>query len=237
VATGAGSANADLLLFDLETNFDGWVDALIRNGKLEESRFDLGSIGDLGLEVMDGPLTFEGNTSGSIPFGFLPDNVALDSNFSPFGSGGPNGRGVGGEGLLGVGPSAGFGNPSNAIVSNFAEDSFDLVLTRGLLTAMSFHALSLSGSDSIDITVYDLSGRVLGEFSGLDAPAEGHGYGIIFSGFGRFIGRVNIYDAGDGQEGLLGEAIFYAGDIPTPAVWPIVFLLSFTADRRRKSLS
>jgi len=235
LVAGASSRNAaaDLLLFDLETQRGEWIDALKRNVKHLKGAFDLGSLADFGLEVMDGPLTFEGNASGSVPFGFIPNNIALDSNLSPFGSGGPNGRGVGGSGLLGIGPSAGFGNPSNAIVSNFAEDSFDVLVTRPFKTAMSFHALSLSGSDVIDMTVYDLQDRILGQFSGLDAPAIGHEYGIILTEFGRFLGRVNLYDGSNGKEGILGEAKFYDGEVPTPAAWPVALLLSLIARRRR----
>jgi len=229
------SANAGVvLLFDLETQRAEWIDFLQRASKSEKGRFDLGSLGDFGLEVMDGPLTFEGNSSGTIPFGFIPDNIALDSNLAAHGFGGPNGRGVGGEGLLGVGPSAGFGNPSNAIVSNFAADSFDLLVAGPFKTAMSFHAVSLSGSDTIDITVYDVRGRVFEQFTGLDAPAEGHEYGLILFTDNRFIGRVNLYDPSGGREGLLGEAIFYEGGVPAPAAWPALLIPCFLAHRRQR---
>jgi len=234
-ATHTASTTADLLLFDIEADPNGWLDALRAGNKLFKDSFDLGALADFGLEVMDGPLTFEGNTSGSVPFGFLPANVVLDSNLSPFGSGGPNGRGAGGAGLLGVGPSAGFGNPSNAIVSNFAEDSFDLLVTRQFKTAMSFHALSLSGSDTIDITVYDLGGGMLGQFLGLDAPAEGHEYGLILFDTGRYFGHVNIYDSSGGREGILGSAAFYEGDIPAPATLLVLGIgcAGLRAGRRR----
>jgi hypothetical protein len=230
-----GTVRADVvLLFDLETQRDEWIDALGRANKIFKDAFDLGGLADFGIEVIDGPLTFEGSASGSVPFGFLPDNVALDSNLAPFGEGGANGRGVGGGGLLGVGPSAGFGNPSNAIVSNFADDSFDLLVTRPYKSAMSFHALSLSGSDTLDLTVYDVRGRVLERFTGLDAPSHGHEYGIIFFSDLRFIGRVNLYDASGGREGILGRAEFYEGEVPSPAAWAIVTLSFFACPARRR---
>jgi len=147
-------ARADVLLFDIDSDPQAWVEALSGSSYLLKAIFDLNDLPDLGFEVMDGPISRGGNESGSIPFGFLPHNIAIDSNISPFGVGGPSGRGDGGGGLLGLGPSAGFGNSVNALVANHPEDGFDLIGLEIHKAAMSFEAASFLGDGTVDITVY-----------------------------------------------------------------------------------
>jgi len=194
------SARSDVLLFDIEADPKGWESALRSgNGYLPKYFINWDNLPDLGFEVMDGPISEAGNESGTIPPGFLPHNMAFDSNLSPFGLGGPNGRGDGGGGLLGLGPSAGFGNTVNALVASHAEDGFDMIGLEIHKGAISFEAASFLGDGTVDITVYGFHGRLLAQFHDIPAPEDGHHYGIVVVDSNRTIGQVNIYDPSGGS--------------------------------------
>ncbi len=226
VASGVltGPVAANILLFDLEdpqqsADFFAAVETLT-----VLASFDFDSLPDLGLQGIHGPLTSAG--SGPIPPGLIPEGIALDSNLEPWGEGGPSTRGPGGNGLAGVGPSAPFDNPSNAMVANFYVDSFDIIFTPGDfgtstdgVTALVFTGVSIIGSANMDIVVYDSAGdQGIGWFPAVDAPHAGHTYGLL--GVGTFIGRVNVYDEEHdvyGAEGIMGEMTVWGTSARCPA--------------------
>ena len=219
-----GPVAADIQLFDLEgpqqlADFFAAVETMT-----VLASYDFDSIPDLGLQGIDGPLTSEG--SGPIPPGLIPDRITLDSNLEPYGEGGPSTRGPGGNGLAGIGPSAPFGTPSNAVVANYYVDSFDIIFTPGgdfgssaaRVTALVFTGVSLIGTDTMDITVYDSADEEVIEFEAAYAPPAGHTYGLL--AVGTFIGRVNFYDQEDavyGAEGVMGEMTVWGTSALCPA--------------------
>jgi len=236
VVVATPRARADVLLFDIEADPEGWVSALARGSYLSKWFLDFANLPDLGFEVMDGPISRDGNESGTIPVNFFPHNMAFDSNLSPFGIGGPNGRGDGGGGLLGLGPSAGFGNAVNALVASHAADGFDMIGLEIHKGAMSFEAASFLGNGTVDITVYGFHGRLLAQFHDIPAPEDGHEYGIIVVDSKRTIGHVNIYDPSGGLEGITREAKFYIRQFPGPGCIPLMVITwSLLRSRSRKA--
>lgn len=226
------NVNADVVLYDLqaEGGMQAWQKALAAQGKVEYGRFDLNKLWFKDIEGMDGPVGSDGNSSGSIPTGFITENIFMDSNVIPWGAGGRQGRGVGGEGLVAL--SVGDFEPHSALLANFFVDSFDVYSDPSItVTAVSFNTISLLGSNTVDLSVYLRSGESR-RFISLDAQFDtGHHYGIIATD-GDDISRFNLYDsAGGGAEGIIGETIFYTVPaVPTAAL----FLLSFSIKRRRR---
>ena len=227
IASGVltGPVAADILLFDLEDPQQSADFFTVVETLTVLASYDFDSLPDLGALAIDGPLTSEGSTPPLIPPGLIPEGIALDSNLEPWGEGGPSTRGPGGNGLAGVGPSAPFDNPSNAMVANFYVDSFDIIFTArdgsnmDRVRALVFTGGSIIGLDRIDITVYDSAEEVIGFFEYADAPATGHTYGLL--GVGTNISRVNVYDWPEhdvyGAEGIMGELTVWGTAASCPA--------------------
>jgi hypothetical protein len=229
VTLGA-TASGDILFFDIGA--EGWnpfLDAVAGYGYAEESRTAWQGLADWGLTGFDGPVDVN-TENGTIHPGDIPYNLAFDSNLNPWGIPGPAGRGVGGNGLVGVGPSGGFGNPSNALLANYFVDSFDIFVTEGACKAMAFNALSLLGTNAVDITVFGPGEAVLGSTGG-PAPAGGHWYGVLMTPDQTTIQRVNIYDVGGGAEGVM-EVVKY---VPAPGVLALFGLTGLVGVRRRRT--
>ncbi|MDY7109131.1 MAG: PEP-CTERM sorting domain-containing protein [Planctomycetota bacterium] len=227
----SATASGDILWFNISA--DGWapfLDQVADYGYAEQSATDFGSLSDFGITGIDGPV--DENTSNAIfnP-GDIPFDLAFDSNLNPFGQGGPAGRGPGGNGLVGVGPSGGFGNPSNALAANYFVDSFDIFATNeGGFRAIAFNALSLLGTDSVDLTAYDENEDALGSFGG-SAPAGGNWYGAVMTPDQPSIFRMNLYDTGEGAEGVM-DVITY---VPAPGAIALFGLAGLAGSRRRRS--
>ncbi len=109
-----------------------------------------------------------------------------------------------------VGPNAGFGNPSNAIVAGFFTDSFEIDPLEPKV-AVEFVALSILGGDTVDITVFDESDVELGRLLAAAAPVAGHRWGVLTIA-GDAIGRINIMDPGNGAEGIMQSSYY----VPEP---------------------
>ena len=227
--TLCATASGDIIFFDIGAQ--GWqpfLDAVDSYGYYEESATDWGNLPDWGLIGMDGPV--DTNTeNGIIHPGDIPWNLAFDSNLNPWGIPGPAGRGVGGNGLVVLGPAAGFGNPSNALLANYFVDSFDIFVTEGCCKAMAVWTLSVMGSNSVDITVFGPNEEVLGSTGGA-APPAGHWYGILMTPDQPCIQRVNIYDPGSGAEGVMGVIKY----VPAPGVLALFGLAGLVGTRRRR---
>jgi len=220
VHTGASTAaSADVLLFDLEQERDAWEEALAARGAIAKGSYDLtAQFGDPGVMGLEGPVGLDGT------------DKAVNANIFPFGDGGRQGNKFG-EGVVAVGPSAGFGNTETSVLANFFTDSFDFYFTRQPeQVAAEFSAASVIGSDTVDITVYGLDDRtIIGQFSGLDAPADGHRYGVITDGF---MSRINLYDTGGGAEGITGVGTFY--QVPAPGAMALLGAALILAPGRRR---
>jgi hypothetical protein len=228
VLTSAASGN--IIFFDIGAQ--GWapfLDAVSSYGYYEESATAWDLLADWGLTGFDGPVDVN-TENGIIHPGDIPYNLAFDSNLNPWGIPGPAGRGVGGTGLVSLGPAAGFGNPSNALLANFFVDSFDIFVTEGCCKAMAFNALSVAGSNAVDITVFGPNEEVLGSTGGA-APPAGHWYGVLMTPDQPCIQRVNIYDVAGGAEGVMAVIKY----VPAPGVLALFGLAGLAGTRRRRN--
>jgi len=151
--------------------------------------WDFGLLPDFGILGFDGPLTSAGG--GPIPPGFLPDNITIDSQLDGPGGGS---RGPGGTGLAAVGPSAGFGNSSNAVVTNFFVDAYGIDFGKETCQ-FTWTGTSLLGGGTYDLWI---DGALI--FPGL-APDTTH----TLSG-GPWL-ELWFHDPAGGAEGLQGEAL------------------------------
>ena len=151
--------------------------------------WDFGLLPDFGIEGFDGPLTSVGG--GPILPGFLPDNIIIDSQID--GPGGV-GRGVDGTGLVAVGPSAGFGNPVNAVLANFFNDAYGIDFGQETCQ-FTFTATSVLGGPTYDLYIDGVL-----QFSGL---ISGQAYTVSGPPWFEFW----IHDPAGGGEGLQGEAL------------------------------
>ena len=228
--TLSATASGNIIFFDIGAEgWDPFLNAVAANGYYQESQTAWHLLPDWGILGFPGPVDTNSNIPGIFEPGDIPYNLAFDSNQSPWGIPAPNGRGPNQSGLVAVGPSAGFGNPSNALLANYFVDSFDIFVTEGACKAMAVNALTLMGSNSVDITVFGPGEVVLGATGG-PAPPAGHWYGILMTPDQTTIQRVNIYDVGGGAEGVM-EVIKY---IPGPGVLALFGLAGLVSTRRRR---
>ena len=151
--------------------------------------WDFGSLADFGIIGFDGPLTSVG--SGPVPPGFMPDFITIDSQLD--GPGGDS-RGAGGTGLVGIGPSAGFGNPSNQVAANFFADAL------GIDFGEEVCEFEWQASSALGGTGYDLYVDGVLVFPGLDNDTR-----YTLSGATFF--EVAFYDPSGGAEGPYGDAL------------------------------
>ncbi len=211
------TTHADIRLFDVVTNPTGW--AAVTANLVVTGSSDFSSLPDFGLTAFNGPLTSAGG--GPFPPGFIPPNVSIDTDRV---AGGAQPR------LVAGGPSAGLGNPINALVVNDTSDAMTIDFGLPEL-AFEFSYISFFGSGPITMEVADDSGRTY-FFTGLNAPLAGHRYGVIGTD-GDKISQIRLLDLGVGNEGMTGGFLIFA--IPEPGSWGILVLggLALLARRRR----
>jgi hypothetical protein len=227
--TVGSTALGDLFFYDISQ--DGWdpfLNDVASFAYTQETQTGWNALPDWGITSIDGPVNTNTNNAIFSP-GDIPYNLAFDSNLSPWGTPGPAGRGVGGAGLVGVGPSGGWGNPSNALLANYFVDGFDIFATESNVRAMAFNALTLVGGNAVDITVFGPAEQVLGSRSG-PAPPGGAWYGILATPDQPNIHRVNLYDVELGAEGVM-EVITY---IPAPGALALLGLAGVVGTLRRR---
>ena len=226
VVLGFGAAaSGDVLFFELDFGWDDFDAAVAGYGYqyVDETYFE--NAADWGINGIDGPVfwdTQNGYTDGTIPF-----NLGFDANMTPWGTGGQNSRGP--NGLVCVGPSGGFGNPSNALLANYFVDSFDIMVTEGCCKAMAIWTTSLLGSNMGDITVYQDGGAAT-LFANLPMTPAGNWYGIVITPDQPCIDYVNLYDVAGGAEGVM-KVIKW--EVPAPGALALLGLAGLVRRRRR----
>lgn len=228
--TIGATAWGDLLFYDISQ--DGWgpfLNDVASFAYTQETQTAWNTLPDWGITSVDGPVDTATSNAIFSP-GDVPYNLAFDSNLYPWGIPGPAGRGVGGAGLVGVGPSEPYGNPANALLPFYWVDSFDIFATGGNVRAMAFNALTLIGGNAVDITVFGPGEQVLGQRNG-PAPPGGAWYGILTTPDQSNIQRVNIYDVAGGAEGVM-EVITY---IPAPGALALFGLAGVMGTLRRRT--
>jgi hypothetical protein len=205
-------ASADLRIIEIESLSE--AGALLSDPFCVPSNsWDLGRLPDFGIVGFDGPVGPNGG--GPIPQGFISKGF-WDSEMN-----GPNGgsRGAGGTGLVGVGPSAGFVNPSNFVGANFFVDAFGINFGEEKC-AFEWQGTSLLGGPGYDLYVdgvfvqslqNDVRYRLTGKFN-----------------------RIAFYDPVGGAEGIYGHAQTWVKGIPEPGSASLLGLLALGLVVRRR---
>lgn len=213
----AAATYADSLVQFYDVPSPEWDAALQDAGKVGKGTTDFGTDPDYGLTGFDGPLTSTG--AGPVSTGVVLENLLIDAQ-------GPSDS----TSLVAVGPSAGFGNPSNAILANYFTDSLDIWINEPTKTAMSINLLTMLGGPTVELAVYDTNDNLL-DVATVLAPPTGTETGILVTG--AFIGRVNIFDPADGAEGFMDVTVY---NVPEPATWALLAVSLLGAFRRRTEL-
>ncbi len=150
---------------DWNDNPADWDAIKAEKGEVSIGEIDFDEDPDYGVTGFSGPLTSAG--AGPVSPGVVLDNVVMDT--------------VAGRdyptNLLAVGPSAGFGNPSNAVVANYFLDSFQIRFRgfmRGHMVMLNFLSLGGPPDPKVDVSFYDWNDQLIGTVGSLDAPATGH---------------------------------------------------------------
>jgi hypothetical protein len=220
----AGTAQGGINFYDLDGGGQAQFNAdLATYGYTMQSATNWGALPDWGIAGMDGPVNTSTNNGIFAP-GDIPFDLEFDSNFTPYGTGGHNGRGAGGNGLVAIGPSSGY-TPSNGLAANYFVDSFDIFDVAGNIVAMELWTTSVLGG-ALDITAYDDNGGYLGAYAGISAPRH---YGVLVYGPDS-IGVVNVYDPVGGAEGVMGVTTYM---VPAPGALALLGLAGLARRRRR----
>jgi hypothetical protein len=204
-----GIASADILFFD--ANSSDWQAFLAAGNKQLKDDVDFGRLNDFGIVGWPGPLTNAGTPDGLIPAGFVGDNVSINASDA-----------ARAQGLVGVGPSVGFGNPRNLLAANYFVDSLQMTFSDELKTAVSIEVWSLLGSHAMDVTVNGHASINV---------ANGRNLGIGATN-GEVISLIDIFDGGGGAEGIMGYKAYNA--VPAPGALALLGLAGVAARRRRR---
>lgn len=210
VAAGiAAPASAQLNIREVTGDFQHTASSVL------VETWDTGTQPDWGILGFDGPVGPLGG--GVIPYGFFTFST-IDSEM--YGPGGAS-RGAGGTGLVGVGPSAGFGNPINFVGANFFDDSFKIDFG-GARCGFLWTGTSLLGGGLYDLYV---DGALA--FPGLSSD-------ITYFLSGGTFSSVSMYDPyTNGAEGIYGYAEVWA--VPAPGSVALLGLGGLAAIRRRRA--
>ncbi|HUU95418.1 MAG TPA: PEP-CTERM sorting domain-containing protein, partial [Phycisphaerae bacterium] len=117
---------------------------------------------------------------------------------------------------------------SEVVLCNWFIDSWDIVfLTQDNDTAVGANTISALGAGRVEIRVYDKKNQFVGMNTFPADPSANYFFGVLSD---DPIGRINVFDLGDGAEGLDNIQAW----IPEPATLPLLSLgaLSLAARRR-----
>lgn len=175
------------------------------------------------IPAIDDPLQFNVPSSPappSFPTG-LREHLKMQANVLAGNPTTPSPHGA--QGLAGLPANNGF-TTFPLVVANFFVDSYDL-MPMTPVPAMGMLSVSILGSSTNQVHVYDAANNLIGTTS-VSSPTAGGFLGIIASA-GTTIGRINLFDSGNGAEGATNIAQY----VPEPA--SILLLAAALVLRRR----
>lgn len=178
------------------------------------------------VQGVDDPVNGSTGFDGWYSPGTLMDNISYQSNIGGADSSQENpGSGVAlfTEGFLGA--------TSNGLLADTFVNGLDLI--SGDHTAYGLSLVTFLGGAGVNINVYDSNNVLVGNMDGVSAPIAGGGFlGILATG-GTTIGRINVFDPGDGAEGFYGVSAYQA--IPAPGALALLGLAGIAGRRRRRN--
>lgn len=195
---GVGPAAAELVFYTDRPTFNA------ANPGLPVEDFEEARVPPIGVIGFDGPLNSMTNNLVFQPGEILPGVSIVDRPMAP-----------GDTGLAATAPPFG-GTTSKAIFANTFADTLDIVFTGGTTFAAGMNLLSLLAASTVDISIFDANGLLLGTMAANATPAGANFFGVSST---DAIGRINVSSRTIQAEGIDNLAFGAGGDpfIPEPA--------------------
>ncbi len=180
----------------------------------EESTLPPGSVLLLDDPLCGGIPNVDPATGWGFPDGLSESNLCVQSNIDGESAPAPNPRGI--DGLATASASPGLWPISDVVVAYVFMDSLDLMFSDNCPSGVGLNTMSMLGGNNVHISIFDKNGNLLLE---ADSPTDFHGTNFWGVWCSDSIGRINIFDPGNGAEG--GDNIqmwvegYPCGDCPT----------------------
>ena len=150
---------------------------------------------------------------GWIEPGVLLDNLTWQANLGGADPTFPNPRcPVTGQNSLFAGTPPGLLGWTDTVLSSFFfADAFDIISgppAGDNHTAMAMTVVAVLGVQTVNVTVFDEGNVNLGTVTNVPAPVTGGGFFGIIMPQGVTIGRVNLFDASNGAEGVYNVTVY-----------------------------
>ena len=194
-----------------------WPEIKQAQGKVSKGLIDFDDDPDYGIVGFSGPLTSAG--AGPVSPGVVLDNVVIDTVVKNYNTN-----------LAALGPSGGFGNPSNAILANYFVDSLEISFTEPNYTMVMLDLLVAGGRGSaVIVRFYDKNDILIGKDL-INAPREGHPVLFWTENRSDSFGRITI-ESGRTVAGGIMQSEYW---VPEPVTLSLLALGgAFVLKRRR----
>ena len=228
VFLASGQAHADILFFDIDADPSGFAAATA--GFSARSAYDFDVDADYAISILADGAPLDSAGFDPVSAGNLDPIVTIWNEEG--GPGGPGGTVDGGSENVAVGPSAGFGNTSNSVLTNILFDAF-IISFEGGVDAFDGNFINLLGTGSLDLIATDTMGNQF-FLTGVSVPATGSNIGFVATE-GSSLASISAFDSGSGFAGLQGSGTIHTQVVPEPSsVLAILGLAGLVVVRRRR---